>query len=245
MVYAKKSCVMAGDQLMAGRKAVKDPSTGELKMVPRKSPPRKDIVFRRLEQSVPREEWLQALETSGDERAQHLMMRMMDPAFAKHSLPKLARDVGLTYPQVFKLITQHRLDQGLLRMSAHVPQVLEDVAVDAQSTMVPCPGCQGSGVLHDRVMDTDDSGQPIIDPTTKKPLMKTVESKCWSCDGVGKLRKIGDADSRKLMFDTLQLTGRKGPLIAQQFVNAGGQTVEDTLDQASQVLDVKAEPPAL
>lgn len=212
---------------MAGRKAVKDPSTGELKMVPRKSPPRKDIVFRRLEQSVPREEWLQALETSGDERANHLMMRMMDPAFSKHSLPKLARDVGLTYPQVLKLITQHRLDQGLLRMSAHVPQVLEDVAVDAQSTLVPCPACQGKKVL--REMDRK-TGEVLSEKT------------CWSCDGKGKLRKIGDADSRKLMLDTLGLTGRKGPLIAQQFVNAGGQTVEDTLDQAAQVLDVKVEP---
>jgi hypothetical protein len=227
---------------MSGRKSVRDAATGELKLVPRKSPPRKDKVFRRLEQSVPREEWLQALEAAGDERAQHLMARMMDPSFAKHSLPQLAKDSGLTYPQLLKLITQHRLDQGLLRMSSHIPQVLEDVAVDSQSTMVPCPGCMGEGKLYDRVQETDDAGQLVYDPTTKKPLMKTVESKCWSCDGVGKLRKIGDADSRKLMFDTLQLTGRKGPLVAQQFINAGGQSVEDALDTVASVLDVKVEP---
>lgn len=207
---------------MAGRKTVRDKQSGEVKLAVRKSPARKDIVFRRLEQSVPRNEWLQAFEASGDERAEHLMVRMLDPAFASCSLPQHAKAVGLTYPQVFKLITNHRLNQGLLRMSAHVPQVLEDVAVDSESKLVPCPMCQGGKVLFHTDKETGD----------------VIEKPCWSCDGQGKLRKVGDEASRKLMFETLQLTGRKGPLIAQQFVNAGGQTVEDALDTVSQALDI-------
>jgi hypothetical protein len=210
-----------------GTKTVTDPVTGIVKAVPRKSEPRKNIVFRRLESSVPRAEWLAAFDASGDERAQNLMMRMMDPTIGKRTLPQLAKEVGLTYPQVLKLITQYRLDQGLLRMSAHVPQVLDDVGVDAQSKLVPCPTCQGDKVL--RTMDRK-TGE-VLD-----------EKPCWCCDGTGKLRKVGDNDARKLMFESLKLTGNKSPLVAQQFINAGGQSPEDALETVSQVLNVKVEP---
>jgi hypothetical protein len=209
-------------------KAVTDPSTGETRLTKRLSPPRKDKVFRRLEASVPREEWLASCEASSDERAQALLARLLDPSCRKHSLPQLAKEVGLTYPQVLKLVTNYRLDQGLLRMSAHVPQVLEDVAIDSESKLIACPACQGSGQLE----------------TVDRKTGEITDTKaCWSCDATGKLRKVGDADSRKLMLETLGLTGRRGPMIAQQFINAGGQSVEDALDTVASVLDVKAEVP--
>jgi hypothetical protein len=212
-----------------GTKTITDPVTGIVKAVPRKSEPRKNVVFRRLEASVPRDEWAAAFEAaSSDERVQNLLGRFLDPSIGKRSLPQLAKEVGLTYPQVLKLITQYRLDQGLLKMSAHVPKVLDDIGIDAQSTQVPCPTCQGEKVL--RTID-------------RKTGEVTDERACWCCDGTGKLRKVGDADSRKLMFETLQLTGRRGPLVAQQFINAGGQSPEDALETVSQVLDVKVTTP--
>lgn len=204
-------------------------------MVPRKSPPRKDVVFRRLEASVSHDEWRAALEATADDRFHSLMLEYFDPA-NKKSLPQCAREVGLTYPQVLKAITQYRLDQGLLRMSAHVPQVLEDVAVDAKSQLVPCPSCKGAGKLTQQRQVVLE-GVLVMDESGKRPLMTTVEEKCWTCEGVGKLRKVGDADARKLMFDTLKLTGQKGPLVAQQFNLGAGASPEDAVEAAQQVLD--------
>jgi hypothetical protein len=213
---------------MSGRNGTKtrtDPETGIVKTVPRKTPPRKDTAFRRLEAAIPREEWIAAFEAgSEDERVLNLLGRFLDPTIGRRTLPQLCKEVGLTYPQVLKLITRHRLDQGILRMSAHVPQVLDDVGVDAKSKLVACPTCQGEKVIR------------TISPKTGCVVD---EKQCWCCDGTGKMRKVGDVDARKLMFETLQLTGRRGPLVAQQFISAGGQTPEDALDQVSSVLDVK------
>lgn len=219
-----------------------DPLTGELKLAKRLSPPRKDVVFRRLEKSISKEEWEVIFGSSHDERFQVLFRMFLDPA-NKSSLPVLAKQVGLTYPQVLKAITQHRIDQGLLRMSEHVPQVLEDVAIDAQSRTVTCPTCRGK-VRIDGLSVTPVT-ETYTDPQTK---VRTVRQKlddngcpewelCLTCDGSGTLRKIGDPDARKLLFDTLKLTGQKGPLVAQQFNMPGGTAPDEAVETVSQVLD--------
>lgn len=225
----------------------RDPATGELKLATRLSPPRKDTVFRRLEASLSKEEWEVVLGGQTDERFQFLWRQFCTPG-NKASLPVLAKQAGLTYPQVLKAITQHRIDQGLLRMSSHVPQVLEDVAVDSQSRTVTCPTCRNKvrieGLSVTAVMET------FVEPETKaKGLRQKLDDEgrpewelCLTCDGAGTLRKTGDPDARKLMFETLKLTGQKGPLVAQQFNMPGGTTPDQAVEDVSQVLDVPAEP---
>lgn len=225
-----------------GRKVVKDPETGKMRIVARKQPPRRDKVFRRLEASVPRDEWIQALGTSGDERAIHLMERMLDPNLGRASLPRLAADVGLTYAQALQIITKHRLGQGLLRMSAHVPQVLEDVAVDSKSREVTCGSCRGYKVGGIAVVAITES---VHDPDTKRNVVvqklddegRPMWERCLTCDGTGTLRKVGDADARKLLFETMKLTGRNAPLVVQQF-NAAGASMEDAVASVADAIDV-------
>jgi hypothetical protein len=227
---------------MAGKRSVRDKVTGEMKLVPLKGKPYTDKVFRRLEASVPREELERAMDAAPDERAQQLLMRLMDPAFRKHSLPKLAKDVGLTYPQVLHYIQRYRLDEGLLKMSAHVPQVLEDVAIDSKSKEVTCPNCEGSKVVA--------VTEIVEDPDTKKKVVlqklddegRGVWKKCLVCDGAGTIRQVGDTDSRKLLFETMKLTGNRGPLVAIQQNMGGAPTMEDSMASVRDVLDVKAEP---
>lgn len=225
---------------MAGRRAVKDKETGEMKLVPLKGPPRTDKIFRRLEASIPRDELIAAMDSTPDERANQLLLRLLDPAFRKHSLPKLAKDVGLTYPQVLHYITKYRLDQGLLQMSAHVPRVMEDVAIDSKSKEVTCPNCEGSKVIaHTEIVD-DEKGKKVVVQKLDdegRPMWK----KCLVCDGAGTIRQVGDADSRKLLFETLKLTGQRGPLVAIQNNTGGAGTMEDTMAQVRDVLDVKVE----
>lgn len=223
---------------MAGRRSVRDKLTGEMKLVPLKGLPRADKIFRRLESSVPREELIAAMDSTPDERANQLMLRLLDPAFRKHSLPKLAKDVGLTYPQVLHYITKYRLDQGLLNMSAHVPKVMEDVAIDSKSKEVTCPNCEGSKVVA--------VTEIVEDPDTKKKVVlqrlddegRGVWKKCLVCDGAGTIRQVGDADSRKLLFETLKLTGQRGPLVAIQNNANGVGTMEEDVASARRLLDV-------
>lgn len=210
---------------MSSPKVVTDKVTGESKLATRTSPPRKDRIFRRLEASVPRAELTEALAAAGtsDEKAEMLMMMLMDPAFKRSSLPMLAKQCGLSYAAVLKIITNHRIDQGILKMSAHAPQVLEDIAIDAKSRLVPCPACKGVGTI---VKAKDKEGGPI-----------DVET-CWSCEGEGKLRKVGDADARKLLMETMGLTGKKGPLVVQQFNNGSAPTMDEAVSSVSEIIDV-------
>jgi hypothetical protein len=226
---------------MAGRRAVKDKVTGEMKLIPLKGKPYTDKVFRRLEASVPREELERAMDAAPDERAQQLLMRLMDPAFRKHSLPKLAKDVGLTYPQVLHYIQRYRLDEGLLKMSAHVPQVLEDVAIDSKSKEVTCPNCEGTTQVAVIEKVEDEKGKPILRQKLDDDA-QLMWKKCLVCDGAGTIRQVGDTDSRKLLFETMKLTGNRGPLVAIQQNMGGAPTMEDSMASVRDVLDVKPEP---
>ena len=206
---------------------LKTDAAGNTKLVPRKSPPRKDKIFRRLEASVPRVELEQALAASPSERAQTLFAMLCDPAFRKSSLPTLAAKVGLRYTDVLKLIRDYRMDQGLLRMTDHLPAVMEDVAIDSKSSVVTCPSCEGLGEVWKYGKD----GEPLPDSNKL----------CVTCDGAGKLRKVGDADARKLMFEPLKLTGQRGPLVAAQFNvgTGGGGSIESEVEAVESALSVR------
>lgn len=219
-----------------------DPDTGERKLVNQKQRPNGDRIFRRLEQSMPREEMAYIMECADDERAQRLMKTMLDPRFRKRTLPWMARECGLSYMDVVMLIKNHHLGDGTVRASRHMPQVMEDVAVDSLSKQVTCGSCRGhmiDGVAS--VPVTED----VVDEETKRLVrQQTLDSagvpqweKCLVCDGVGTLRKIGDAKARELLFEQMGLTGKRGPLVVQQFNQAGG-SMEDAVASTQGALDV-------
>lgn len=222
-------------------KLTKADANGDTRLTKRLSPPRKDKIFRRLEKSVPRVEMEAALAAAPSEKAHALLERMLDPAFRTHSLPKLAKDVGLRYTDVLKLIRDFRMDEGLLRMTGHLPQVMEDVAIDAKSRMVKCPACKGDGriVLTEQVEDPQSEKKRLIVVPKLDEEGAVVTEHCYTCDGSGELRQTGDADARKLLFESLKLTGQRGPLVAQQFNLGAGSAVEDDISQAQDVLDAE------
>ena len=112
----------------------------------RRSPARKDIFIRRFESSVGRDNLRQALDASDDQRALALMAMLLDPAYNKHTLAKLCERVGLRYLDLFDLFRRANLSKGLLAMCSHLPQVMEDVAMDSLSRVETCAICSGTGV---------------------------------------------------------------------------------------------------
>lgn len=145
----------------------------------RRSPARKDIFIRRLESSAGRDGLLEALDTSDDRRALVLMAMLLDPAYCKFTLANLCERVGLRYLELFDVIRRFNLSQGLLAMSAHLPRVMEDVAVDSLSRVKTCAECSGKGQIGDQI--------------------------CPKCSGEGTIRICGDAAARRLLFEIMGL----------------------------------------
>lgn len=105
------------------------------------------------------------------------------------SVAKLAENLGLTAKQLVDEFTVLMKQDGFLRMIQKLPDVMEQIADDAQSRDVGCGTCAGSGRI----------------------VKDEVETECGKCHGSGTLRILGDTDRLRLMFETLELVGKRGP----------------------------------
>lgn len=137
-----------------------------------------------------------------DPRIEKMFNMMFDPAHSNKKLATMARECGLSYTELTDVIKKHRLAEGIVKMSQHVPQIMTDVATDALNTLDICGKCSGVGSIFDPINKGEDGGQiPIA---------------CPQCKGTGEVKKSGDQGARKLVFDSFGLTGGRGPLIAVQ-----------------------------
>lgn len=215
--------------LSRGRPRLEGESSLPVRSDDPKSPPWKHTAFRQLEESLPREELYGSLAAAADPRCATLLALLTDRELGKMTLPTLARRAGLAYAELLRLITAYRLDRGLLAMSAHVPQVLEDAAIDAKAKLVPCRQCQGTGKLaSESIKQTD--GEITVG----------VETDCWVCEGTGKIRKSGDSDARELVFETLGLTGKSRGINVNVNTAVTMPTVEDDMTAAQRIIDQPA-----
>lgn len=170
--------------------------------------------------------------THPDPRVIELVNHLRDPRFDSTSVVTICQKVGLQYPQLVKIFKDVKMTQGLIRMYDHVPQVMEDVAIDAQSSLIPCRECEGVGhiTLKEPVHDLDDP--------TKIASYDIREKECLNCEGVGKVRKMGDQDSRKMVFEAIGLVSKRGPTVNIQNNNGGGN------DQMEDILAAMSKPKA-
>jgi hypothetical protein len=155
-----------------------------------------------LAKGITRDELTDILDGVADQRLQMFLGMMHDPAHSNKSLAKIARECNVTFIELSDLIRKNRVAEGMIRMTQHVPDIMQGVAEDALSTQEFCPKCQGIGSVFDPLNKNDDGGQVPMD--------------CPQCKGTGEIRKSGDAGARKLVFEAIGLTGKQGPLVAVQ-----------------------------
>ena len=168
-----------------------------------------------------RRELVIALDGHSDPRIQQVADMAADPHYGDKTVASIARSLGLSSKHIAEAYRDGKIQEGIVRTFKHLPEVMEDVAIDAKSKWRMCKTCKGSGVYRDPdlqqaiedIPDGDDRGEA-------KGLVKT--SECFDCSGQGKVRVVGDADARKLVFETAKLTGQRGPLVAQQFNRLDG-----------------------
>lgn len=157
--------------------------------------PDNDRPMQRFIDLVDETEFSAALTASGEPKYVTFLAARHDPAYRSLGFSALCRKFNISLQDVDDLWRSHQLHRGMMRMMNSLPDILEDVAVDARSRKVACPRCDGLAVL------TSDSGLPRA---------------CPVCDGTGKVRQTGDRDARHLVFESAGLTGKRGPLVAIQ-----------------------------
>ena len=144
----------------------------------RKSPARKDALLRRFEATVGRDGILEALDWSADQPAVALAAMLYDPVYRRFSFAKLCQRVGLRYQDVFDSFRRYSLDIALLRVSRHLPEIVEDTVMDARSTERTCTDCDGMGKRD---------GKP-----------------CSYCQGKSTIRVPGDMTCRNIIWNMIR-----------------------------------------
>lgn len=98
---------------------------------------------------------------------------LLDPAYRGFSLPKLAERVGMNQKDLLSNFRRYQLDRAVVTISRHLPEIAEQMALDARSQWVSCSRCDG---------------------------LKTIENDhlCPECDGTGEIRQPGDSHAQML-----------------------------------------------
>ena len=149
----------------------------------RLSPARKDTLLRKIENDVGSHHWASILQWSSDPRARRLMEMMLDPAYQRFSMARLAERAGLKAMDLLDLFRRYHIAEAILIGCWHLPQVMEDTIEAALNKTDPCRRCDG--------LKTVDEGRI-----------------CPACNGAGQVLKPGDKDARRLFFELVGMLGR-------------------------------------
>ncbi|KKL67251.1 hypothetical protein LCGC14_2136860 [marine sediment metagenome] len=172
---------------------------------------RHDRTFKRLSALVPKEQWKEVLGYFPENaKAAKLLMLLSDPVNNRLTLGKLSVMSGLSTAELTLFLNNSRKQEGIVRMSQKLPDIMEETAEDALSSFVGCERCGGEGQVKD------------------KP--------CKSCRGAGVVKVKGDMENRKLVFETMGLAGRRAPGQAIQINVGGSQSLETRVGLAQQLL---------
>jgi hypothetical protein len=182
--------------------------------------PSRDVPMRTFIENVPPDEFTECLEASTDPKFQQFLDARCDPGFKHLGFAALCRRLGITLHEMDDLWRNHQLSRGMIRMMTHVPRVLEDVAIDAESRDEVCPRCDGEKVV-------------INDNNVSRP--------CPVCENTGKVRVPGDRAARDLVFESVGLTGKRGgpPMVAIQQNFGLDSGLEDVLLNTTKLLEDK------
>lgn len=161
-------------------------------------------------EAVGKDELLLALEQSDKVPLIEVAKSLCDPAV---TILGACKKHKVTLMDLVSCFQEFKHAEGIIRMMNHVPQVLEDVAIDAKSKTEPCPRCDASG----------------LEPNTD-------ETPCKLCRGQGEVRVKGDDTARQLLFEAQGLKGKKAPTVAIQQNFGGGVSLEETLSMTQKLL---------
>ena len=184
-------------------------------------------VFNDIESLVPQDELHDVLDffADKDDRARRVLALLTEPlgAVTPRSLKKAARMSDMSPLELIEMVRVHRLHVGILRATAHLPQIMEDTAIDAKSSSETCLTCGGEGQVG-----KDDK-----------------RAVCRECRGLGSVRIMGDIENRKLMMEMVGLVRKGGGVIINNSQQVGvgtpqADSFESLIGRASKVIEARA-----
>jgi hypothetical protein len=174
---------------------------------------RHDSAFQHFIDNVDDAAFTAALEDAADAKYQSLLRARLDPRNRRTSFSKLCRNFGISIADVDDLYRKSQIHIGMIRSANHIPDLMEDIAIDAKSKLQYCTRCDGKGIVTDLV---EDAGGSDDFARSAKSERGGIERMCPMCKGVGEVRVAGDRTARDLVYESIGLIGRKGPMVAIQ-----------------------------
>ena len=181
-------------------KLIPERSGSNARMVPEN--PTRDLPMTLFWQNIDKEALVLFL--SEHDKYLDFVRALHDPTQAHASYNLLCRRYGVTLHELNSVYTDGNRLLGLMLMSTQIPDLMGEVMGDSRNSTQVCPRCDGLKTLTNVERD----GEGNITNTTSRD--------CPVCKGVGDIKQIGDKDARHLVFESMKLTGQKGPLVAIQ-----------------------------
>lgn len=181
-------------------------------------------------EAYPRLEIAYALQLTEDPVMRQLGDALTDQAFDRMTLATMARNYGVSFKKIAAAFFETRKDEGMIRMGKHLPQIMEDMAVDSLSKDKQCPICDGTGWMEyeKRSLVQDDEQKPVV------------PEYCKECGGTGLIRISGDTNARKMVMEASGLSAKAGINVdARSLTVNGADALEDTLALVKKVRDVQ------
>jgi len=141
---------------------------------------------------------------------QQLARQALDPVWKQTSFGVLAEKNKLNYHMVSAEYKAIMKSEGYIRQAAHLPELMEQSAIDAKSKWEECGTCDGAGDVPDNdaftiaKAEARDNGLPAPVVAPRK--------RCKACKGTGKVYVEGNIDKLKMVFETHGLIGKGGGL---------------------------------
>ncbi len=162
--------------------------------------------------AVGREKMMEALTLSPKKHHKDLLQALRE----NKDFPKACQKAEVSHTDLVDLYADYNVQLGRIRAAEHLPQVMEDVAIDAKSRMEMCPRCDGNGWV---VKDEDRTTCPL-------------------CKGGLEIRVSGDDKARALLFEQQGLTGKKVPAVVLQ-QNFNSRSLDETVGFTQKLLTGK------
>lgn len=181
----------------------------------------------KMERPSDRENICLILRHSPNPRVQSLCRMAADPIHKHTSFATLAENLALNYHDLAKEYKDIQRSMGYVRAAAHLPDLMEQVAIDAKSVWKTCKRCKGAKVITitpspkevKALKASEEYMQAIADGD--KEIISRIdllaaphEVDCPSCDGEGKFYQLGDVDRLRMALEMFSLTGKGGGGVA-------------------------------
>lgn len=193
-------------------------------------------------QAIPKTDLQHLLMASGNPAMISISHCMDDPNKNRYTLIELCAMNSVSMKDVALLFKEAKLAEATIKQMEHAPAILETNAVASIGREMPCPTCQGEGVIL-KTCELCEAG-------------KTEDGECVFCKGAGKIdmgtcrtckgskwvQEAGDPNAVKGFLESAGLTRQGGGIHIGVGINQNfsGGAFEDLMrDAERKVIEVK------